>query len=715
MIGIASPRNASIQRYRRWSKYLAATLAQILFSTNGTPVYMASFRRTLAAIAFLASVSVICTPAVAQSSCQPGNGVFTACFYSGTSFNTFLLERQDPQISFVWGLSGPYSGGPVFQFSARWQGNFNFSAGSYRFTVGADQGARLYIDGQLALDRWTATPAGSSDITQTLTAGTHLIELDYYDGWDVAYAQLSWAPNAGYREFYISPSGNDKNDGRTPDTAWQTFLRVDSGTFGPGDHILFEGGQTFNGIIYLAANSRGTTTNPIVINSYGTGNATIEPGTSVGLLAYDTAGIEVSNLNFVGASGNTNDGIQFYSNLPGSVTLNHIRITNVEISGFGSAGISIFGMNGTSGYNDIRITNVSSHDNVMAGMWMGGYLAPTFAGYSHSNLYIGNCQFYNNTGTTNFVTDSGFGIFLDSVNGAVIERNVVYNNGQNTISLAGPMGIMVMESNNIVVQNNEVHHIHTSGSDGGGIDFDGGVTNSVIQYNYIHDNDGSGINLAQFSPVRVQFSNNTVRYNISQNDGRKSISWAGIIMAGATQNLQIYNNTIYGAVNTIGEYAALGITGKTTNIDIWNNVFMTTGGTGGMRQISIVGGQVNMVVQGNAYWGSGLPLNLNWNNTTSTTLAAFRPASGQETLNGVPTGVGTNPQLTTPGTGPIFNNPSLLSTLTAYTPLPGSPLINQGLNLFTLGINGGTTDFLGTVLPQGGTSFIGAVEATSTQ
>jgi len=680
---------------------------------------MTSFRRTLAAVAFLAGLSTIATPALGQSSsqntCTPGTDVFTACFYSGTSFNTFLLERQDPEINFYWGLSGPYPGGPVFQFSARWQGYFNFNAGSYRFTVSANEGARLYIDGQLVLNRWATTPAGSNDITQTLTAGTHLIELDYYDGWDVAYAQLSWAPNAGYREFYISPSGNDDNDGRTPATPWQTFLRLDTGAFDPGDHIYLQGGQTFNGIMYLAANSQGTTANPIVITSYGTGNATINPGTLVGLLAYDTAGIEVSNLNFVGAPGNTKDGVQFYSDLPGNVTLNHIRITNVEISGFGSAGISIFGENGTSGYNDIRITNVSSHNNVMAGMWMGGYLAPTFQGYSDSNVYIGNCQFYNNTGATDFITDSGFGIFLESVNGAVIEQNVVYNNGQNTVSVAGPMGIMAMESNNIVVQNNEVHHTLTSGSDGGGIDFDAGVTNSVMQYNYIHDNDGSGINLAQSSPVRIQFSSNIVRYNISQNDGRKSISWAGIMMAGPTENTQIYNNTIYGSVNTLGIYAALGITGPTTNIDVRNNVFMTAGGTGGMEQISIAGGQVNMILQGNAYWGSGLPLNLNWDNTTSNTLAAFRQASGQETLNGAPTGVGTNPELTAPGAGPTFNNPSLFSTLTAYTPIPGSPLVNQGLNLTTLGINPGATDFLGNVLPQGGASLIGAAEATAGQ
>ncbi|MBV8731555.1 MAG: right-handed parallel beta-helix repeat-containing protein [Acidobacteriia bacterium] len=677
---------------------------------------MTRFRTALAAIAFAAGAPFIVTPAAAQSSstpgCQPGNGVFTACFYSGTAFNTFLLQRQDPQINFVWGLNAPYSGGPIFEFSARWQGYFNFNAGSYRFSVSADEGARLYIDGQLVLDRWT-TGSGSADATPTLTAGMHLIELDYYNAWDAAYVQLSWAANAGYREFYISPSGNDGNDGRTPATAWATLMKVDISAFKPGDHILFQGGQTFSGVIYFGANSQGTASNPIIVTSYGTGRATIQPGTLVGLLAYNTAGIELSNLNFVGGAGNTRDGVQFYTDLPGNVTLQHIRIDSLEISGFGSAGISIFGSAGTSGFNDIRITNVLSHDNVYAGIWTGGYVAPTFAGYSNSNLYIGNCQLYNNTGTTS-LTDSGFGIFIDSTNGAVIEQNVISNNGQNTVSFGGPMGIMAMESNNIVVQANEVHHMHTSSGDGGGIDFDGGVTNSIIQYNYTHENDGSGINLAQYTPVRVMFSGNTVRYNVSQNDGRKSMSWAGIVMAGNMQNSNIYNNTFYGTAGAFGIYSALLITGQTTNFGIRNNVFITAG-TGVTQQATINGGQVNMALQGNAYWGSGMPLNLTWNGNNSTILAQFRQSSGQETLSGMPTGVGSNPQLTAPGTGPTFNNTSLLSTLTAYTPLPGSPLINTGLTLSSFGVNPGTHDFLGTAIPQGGAFNIGAIEAISSK
>ena len=47
------------------------------------------------------------------------------------------------------------------------------------------------------------------------------------------------------------------------------------------------------------------------------------------------------------------------------------------------------------------------------------------------------------------------------------------------------------------------------------------MTNSVMQYNYSHDNDGAGYGLYQGS-TSAPWSNNVVRYNISQNDGRKN-------------------------------------------------------------------------------------------------------------------------------------------------------------------------------------------------
>ena len=668
-----------------------------------------AFRRILALSVLLLIAQAISAAAV---TCPPGSGVFTTCFYSGTAFNTFLLQRSDSQINFDWGWGSPYAGGPSEFFSVRWEGDFVFNAANYRFNLTCDDGARLYIDGVLVLDRWTGNQAITYDVSRPLTAGTHRIRLEYYESWGLAYARLSWRTDPGWHEFFVSPSGNDNNDGRTPATAWRTIWKVMLTQFMPGDHLLFEGGQSFDGSLYFDAADRGTPAQPIVVSSYGTGRATIRPGTSVGFLAYNTSGFEVRNLNFVGAAGNTKDGVQFYLDLPGNVKLPYIRVDNVEASGFGDAGVSIFSWAGISGYDDVRITNVSAHDNLRAGIQMGGYLDVNLAGFAHHNVYIGNCQVYNNPGVTD-LNDTGFGIFIDSTDAAIIERNVVYNNGQNTANfIAGPMGIMAMEANNILVQSNEIHHMHSStlANDGGGIDFDGGVTNSVMQYNYTHDNEGAGITLAQYSTVRNTFANNTIRYNISQNDGRKSLSWAGILLAGALRDSHIYNNTVFGSASTTGIYKALMILNPTINLDIRNNAFITADG---MEQVSIVSGHTNLALQGNSYWGSGLPLSLSWGSSNSKTLADFRVASGQEMLNGAPSGLDINPKLTAPGTGPTLNNISLLPTLNAYTPLTGSPLINRGLTLSTFGISPGSRDFLGTALPQLGAFDIGAVESTT--
>src|SRR5689334_2786855 len=77
------------------------------------------------------SFNPIVAMAASPPSCTPGNGVFTACFYSGTAFNKLLLERQDPQINFDWAWGSPYNGGPSDQFSVRWEGDFSFSAADY--------------------------------------------------------------------------------------------------------------------------------------------------------------------------------------------------------------------------------------------------------------------------------------------------------------------------------------------------------------------------------------------------------------------------------------------------------------------------------------------------------------------------------------------------------------------------------------------------------
>ncbi len=69
--------------------------------------------------------------------------------------------------------------------------------------------------------------------------------------------------------YYVSPSGNDANNGLSPSSPWQTVARVNASHFNPGDAILFQrGGQWHES---LDAPSSGAPGNPITFADYGTG------------------------------------------------------------------------------------------------------------------------------------------------------------------------------------------------------------------------------------------------------------------------------------------------------------------------------------------------------------------------------------------------------------------------------------------------------------
>jgi len=509
--------------------------------------------------------------------------------------------------------------------------------------------------------------------------------------------------------YYISPLGNDSNSGTSPLMAWKTIDKVNSTIFFPGDFILFEGGKNFTGTIYFDSTVTGTSTLPITISSYGIGRAKIKPGVDTGFFAYNTAGFLLKNINFVGSGRdiNTSDGILFYNDLPGDQKLEYVHIDRVQVRGFGSWGIAIGGGNGKSGFRDIRITKTKSYDNT-DGILIWGAFSSTSTQYSNEDVYIGHTEAYNNSGIPGLPYNTGNGITVSDTDGGIIERCVAHDNGWLNTAVGGPIGIWAWDSNNIVIQYNESYNNRTASSaDGGGFDLDGGVTNSVMQYNYSHDNDGAGFLLAQFDDARP-FSGNTIRYNISQNDGRKNSYGAIEVWNGGSgiTNTQIYNNTIYVSPTTNGSPKAMSIISPTRNVHVRNNIFITTGG---LRLVKVVSGQKGILFQGNDYWPSGGSFVVNWGSETYASLSSWRNSTGQEKMGTVNTGFSVDPKLVNPGGGGSFGNPSFLSTLSDYFLQSSSPLIDKGLNLFNkFGINPGLKDFYGNTIPQGAGYDVGA-------
>ena len=169
--------------------------------------------------------------------------------------------------------------------------------------------------------------------------------------------------------YYVSPSGNDNNSGTSPTDAWQTIDKVNSVSFGDGDSILFEGGQTFSGSVYFDDTDGGTVASPLTVSSYGTGRATISSDSNDGLLVLNRAAFALSDLNFAGSGLDDPDGgngITFAVEIKGGLKLEYVRVDSVEVSGYRWTGIAINGWNakgGMSGFKDVRITNAVVHDN----------------------------------------------------------------------------------------------------------------------------------------------------------------------------------------------------------------------------------------------------------------------------------------------------------------------------------------------------------------
>ncbi|MEA2708222.1 MAG: hypothetical protein QOF78_823 [Phycisphaerales bacterium] len=506
--------------------------------------------------------------------------------------------------------------------------------------------------------------------------------------------------------YYVNTSGSDSASGTSTGTAWKSINRVNTQNLKAGDKVLFAGGQTFSGGLYIPSSEGGTASAPVTFSTYGTGRATIRSGTKAGIDVAQAAGISISNLNFIGSGGSV-AGIWIHVDFANK-DVSGVFVKNVDVSGYGREGMRMMIAGSGSSISNVKIEQSSFHDNVYGGLKITGKPGNMT---TTKNYTIDHVKAYNNYGSTSATGVTGNGIYVADVDGALINRCIAYNNGKNG---AAPVGIWAAGANRVTIQYCESYNNNTrTVTDGGGFDFDWDVSNSIMQYNYSHGNAGPGYILAAGTHKN---SNNVIRYNVSENDGRKN-GRAAIQMWGNVRDAKIYNNVVFisatGNSNTAALYAHdNGSSGmRPYNVEIRNNIFYTTGGVKLINTTAGVAGVAGgLKFAGNAYYSGGSTFKIQWGSSAYGSLADWRSAKGQEKLNGLSTGYQGDPKLTKAGYGGTFGNADNLKNLSAYRLLAGSPLINKGVAqpTFLSGII--TSDFFGDSLPKGGKYDIGIDE-----
>jgi hypothetical protein len=164
----------------------------------------------------------------------------------------------------MWSSGSGPAGTSGNDFSIRWKGTFIFSGGTYTFNMNnLDDGGKVYIDDTLVspeLDSWKDQGPTNYSASRSLTAGSHTIQLEYYEHGGGSTVLLSWSQTAGL----CPSSGNSVTLGSSSIVASQTTTASPPAGFSGGSFsssntgVASVSGSTVTGVATGSANITGS-------------------------------------------------------------------------------------------------------------------------------------------------------------------------------------------------------------------------------------------------------------------------------------------------------------------------------------------------------------------------------------------------------------------------------------------------------------------------
>ncbi len=103
-------------------------------------------------------------------------------YYNNSNLTDLIGVRVDGPIDFDWESGSPMDGVDDNTFSITWNGYLKVDhPGGYDLFITSDDGARLWVDGDLIIDDWNNHASSENEASISLDRGFHRIRLDYFD------------------------------------------------------------------------------------------------------------------------------------------------------------------------------------------------------------------------------------------------------------------------------------------------------------------------------------------------------------------------------------------------------------------------------------------------------------------------------------------------------------------------------------------------------
>ena len=424
----------------------------------------------------------------------------------------------------------------------------------------------------------------------------------------------SCGPCTGPATYFVSADGDDDNTGTLPSTPWGTIAKVNGSSFNPGDSILFRRGDTWRESLVITWS--GTAENYITFGAYGSGDRPQILGSERAVGWSQTAGTTNvwQSASSLAAPDVGHPSSIFFGEAGGAITWGRIQ-DETEVNQCGSAfsllqqeydwcwqSNTIYVYSPQSPSNRYNFVEVPQRRGPIT---MVSHAIEEFITIDGLELMFGTMYGYNDGWPMDYEArglkilnchigyigiqggDSAMGLVIWHSD-MVVRNNDIHDCGRRSISYNvytdNGRSTPNLTFDNVLFEHNVLHNgFHTTGFDishGSDPAYPDTFSNFVFRSNFIWDdtaddptdnpNDWTSMGL-YLAPGSGVFTDIEVTNNILSNIKQKGFAFGGV------DNLEVYNNTIYGMNPNIGSYRPMvSMSGDYANLRFNNNLIHGT-------------------------------------------------------------------------------------------------------------------------------------------